>query len=114
MDVHKSTTRTVTPETPQIAVHGVPAGLDDEGACKWLESLPGIQLVEHPERPVRIRRAASTGWAGVTKMGQWRRRRTAITRFLAIGRVAAVIRSNPQREAEQTFAEISIRHDKGN
>jgi hypothetical protein len=42
---------TVTPETPQLTVHRVPAGLDDEGTRKWLESLPGVELVEHSERP---------------------------------------------------------------
>jgi len=41
---------TVTSETPQLTVHRVPAGLDDDGTRKWLENLPGVELVEHPER----------------------------------------------------------------
>jgi hypothetical protein len=41
---------TITTETPQLTVHRVPAGLDDEDTRKWLESLPRIQLVEHTER----------------------------------------------------------------
>jgi hypothetical protein len=39
-----------TAETPQLTVHRVPAGLDDEGTRKWLESLPGVELVEHSQR----------------------------------------------------------------
>jgi hypothetical protein len=42
---------TVTPEAPQLTVHRVPDGLDDDATRKWLESLPGIELVEHPEPP---------------------------------------------------------------
>lgn len=42
---------TVTPETPELTVHRSPAGMDDEGTRKWLESLPRVRLVEHPERP---------------------------------------------------------------
>jgi hypothetical protein len=42
---------TFTPETPQITVHRAPAGLDDEGTRKWLESLPGIKVVEDHELP---------------------------------------------------------------
>ena len=42
---------TFTPQTPQITVHRVPAGLDDGGTRKWLEDVPGIELVQHHERP---------------------------------------------------------------
>jgi len=44
--------RQVVTEQPDITVHRRPAGLDNEEATrKWLESIPGIVLVEHPERP---------------------------------------------------------------
>jgi hypothetical protein len=40
---------TVTPKAPRLTVHRMPEGVDEEAARKWLESLPGVQLVEHSE-----------------------------------------------------------------
>ena len=54
---------TATAETPQLTIHRVPAGLDDEGTRKWLESLPGVELVQRPQRPEGFQRADSIGRA---------------------------------------------------
>ncbi|HWY59905.1 MAG TPA: hypothetical protein VNZ03_35915 [Terriglobales bacterium] len=45
---------TVTQETPQFTVHRIPGGLDNEAARKWLESLPGVELVEHHKFPEEL------------------------------------------------------------
>jgi hypothetical protein len=38
----------ITPEPPQLTVYRVPDGLDDHATRKWLESLPGVELIDHP------------------------------------------------------------------
>jgi hypothetical protein len=53
---------TITTETPQLTVHRAPAGLDDEGTRKWLENLPGVELVEHCEQ--------GEGFGGLVPPGQ--------------------------------------------
>ena len=42
---------TITPKTPHFTVYRMPDGLDNEAARKWLESLPGVEVVEHRELP---------------------------------------------------------------